>query len=91
MTTTPGLGELRSHRDAWRSCKSGTAVNQNEHPLKNQHGFFMINLAIFVLLLVGVWFLWHSYSQGRLQNDALSIFNDYSEAITKHILPKIRQ
>lgn len=62
-----------------------------ESPIRNQTGFFILNIAIFLLLLVGSWFLWHSFSQGNLRNDAQSIYNDYTNVVTNHILPKFRR
>ena len=59
--------------------------NQPLTPLHSNHGFFVVHITTFMLTLIGIWFLWHSYTKGEMKQDIQTIYNDYSEVMQKYI------
>ena len=53
-------------------------------PLRNQNGG-VIFIIIFLLALIGAWYLYHSYTQGHVKSNLKSITNDYEHGIKKII------
>ena len=60
-----------------------TAKNLVGH-LRNQHGG-VIGIIIFLLALIGAWFLYQSYTRGQVKSNLKSITNDYEHGIKKII------
>jgi len=55
-------------------------------PLRNQHGG-VIGIIIFLLALIGAWYLYQSYTRGQVKSNLKSITNDYERGIKKIIPP----
>ena len=55
-------------------------------PLRNQHGG-VIGIIMFILALIGAWYLYQSYSRGQVKSNLKSISNDYVHGIKKIIPP----
>ena len=53
-------------------------------PLRNQHGG-VIGIIIFLLALIGAWYLYQSYTRGQVKSNLKSISNDYERGIKKII------
>ena len=53
-------------------------------PLRNQHGG-VIGIIIFLLALVGAWYVYQSYTRGQVKSNLKSITNDYEHGIKKII------
>jgi hypothetical protein len=53
-------------------------------PLRNQHGG-VIGIIMFILALIGVWYLYQSYTRGQVKSNLKSITNDYEHGIKKII------
>ena len=53
-------------------------------PLRNQHGG-VIGIIMFLLALIGVWYLYQSYTRGQVKSNLKSITNDYEHGIKKII------
>lgn len=53
-------------------------------PLRNQHGG-AIGIILFLLALVGAWYLYQSYTRGQVKSNLKSITNDYGHGIKKII------
>jgi hypothetical protein len=63
------------------------SVNTNKYlarPLRNQHGG-VIGIIMFLLALIGVWYLYQSYTRGQVKSNLKSITNDYEHGIKKII------
>jgi hypothetical protein len=63
------------------------SVNTNRNlarPLRNQHGG-VIGIIMFLLALIGVWYLYQSYTRGQVKSNLKSITNDYEHGIKKII------
>jgi hypothetical protein len=56
-------------------------------PLRNQHGG-AIGIILFLLALVGAWYLYQSYTRGQVKSNLKSITNDYEHGIKKIIPSK---
>ena len=56
------------------------------NPLRNQHGG-VIGIIIFLLALIGAWYLYQSYTRGQVKSNLKSISNDYVHGIKKIIPP----
>jgi len=53
-------------------------------PLHNQRGG-VIGIIIFLLALVGAWYMYQSYSRGQVKSNLKSITSDYEHGIKKII------
>lgn len=53
-------------------------------PLYNRNGG-VISIIMVFLALIGAWYLYHSYTQGRVKSNLKSITNDYEHGIKKII------
>jgi hypothetical protein len=53
-------------------------------PLRNQHGG-VIGIIIFILALIGAWYMYQSYTRGQAKTNLKSITNDYEHGIKKII------
>lgn len=63
------------------------SVNKSKNlarPLRNQHGG-VIGIIMFILALIGVWYLYQSYTRGQVKSNLKSITNDYEHGIKKII------
>lgn len=47
----------------------------------NQRGFISFRMITLLLALVGAWFLWGAYKEGRLVSSIKTVVSDYSEAV----------
>jgi hypothetical protein len=56
-------------------------------PLRNQRGS-IIGLLIFLLALVGAWYLYQSYNRGQVKSNLKTISNDYVHGV-QHGIKKI--
>jgi len=55
-------------------------------PLRNQRGG-AIGIIIFLLALIGAWYMYQSYTRGQVKSNLKSITNDYEHGIKKIIPP----
>jgi hypothetical protein len=65
------------------------SVNTSKHlpgPLRNQRGG-VIGIIIFLLALIGAWYLYQSYTRGQVKSNLKTITNDYEHGIKKIIPP----
>jgi hypothetical protein len=53
-------------------------------PLRNQHGGVIV-IIIFLLALIGAWYLYQSYTRGQVKTNLKSITNDYEQGVKKMI------
>lgn len=53
-------------------------------PLRNQRGG-VIGIIIFLLALVGAWYVYQSYTRGQVKSNLKSITHDYEHGIRKLI------
>jgi len=63
------------------------SVNKSKNlagPLRNQQGGVIV-VIMFLLALVGAWYLYQSYSRGQVKSNLKSISNDYQHGIKKII------
>ena len=65
----------------------GTVTHKLAHPLRNQKGG-LLGIIIFLLALVGAWYIYQSYTRGHVKSDLKTITNDYERGI-KHGIDKI--
>jgi hypothetical protein len=66
---------------------SMNSVNASENlaePLRNQRGG-VIGIIIFLLALIGAWYMYQSYTRGQVKSNLKSITNDYEHGIKKII------
>jgi hypothetical protein len=55
-------------------------------PLSNRRGG-VIGIIIFLLALIGAWYMYQSYSRGQVKSNLRSITSDYEHGIKKIIPP----
>ena len=63
------------------------SVSTTKHragPLRNQHGG-VVGIIIFLLALIGAWYMYQSYNQGQVKSNLKSITHDYEHGIRKII------
>jgi len=53
-------------------------------PLRNQHGGVIV-VIVFLLALIGAWYMYQSYTRGQVKSNLKSITNDYEHGIKKII------
>jgi hypothetical protein len=53
-------------------------------PLGNRRGG-VLGVIVFLLALIGAWYMYQSYSRGQVKNNLKSITNDYEHGIKKII------
>lgn len=53
-------------------------------PLRNRNGGVIV-IIMFLLALIGAWYLYHSYTEGHVKGNLKSITNDYEHGIKKII------
>jgi len=53
-------------------------------PLRNQNGGVIV-IIVFLLALIGAWYLYQSYTGGHVKSNLKSITNDYEHGIKKII------
>jgi hypothetical protein len=53
-------------------------------PLRNQQGG-VIFIIMFLLALIGAWYMYQSYTRGQVKGNLKSITNDYEHGIKKII------
>ena len=53
-------------------------------PLRNHNGGVIV-IIMFLLALVGAWYLYQSYTRGQVKSNLKSITNDYEHGIKKII------
>jgi hypothetical protein len=66
-----------------------TSGNKSENltgPLRNQHGGVLV-VIVFLLALIGAWYMYQSYTRGQVKSNLKSITNDYERGIKKIIPP----
>jgi hypothetical protein len=64
-----------------------TSVNKTEDPagpLRNQHGGVIVAI-VFLLALIGAWYMYQSYTRGQVKSNLKSITGDYEHGIKKII------
>lgn len=54
------------------------------NPILNQRGG-VIGIIIFILALIGAWYMYQSYSRGQVKSNLKSISSDYEHGIKKII------
>ena len=55
-------------------------------PLHNQNGGVIV-IIVFLLALIGAWYLYQSYTKGQVKSNLKTITNDYEHGIKKIIPP----
>jgi len=63
---------------------SKTTTTRLIGPLRNQRGG-VIGIIIFLLALVGAWYMYQSYTRGSVKSNLKSITHDYEHGIRKII------
>lgn len=61
--------------------------NNTKHlpdPIRNQHGGVIV-VIMFILALIGAWYMYQSYTRGQVKSNLKSITNDYEQGIKKII------
>jgi len=53
-------------------------------PLRNQRGGVIV-VIVFLLALIGAWYMYQSYTRGQVKNNLKSITSDYEHGIKKII------
>jgi hypothetical protein len=53
-------------------------------PLRNQRGG-VIGVIVFILALIGAWYMYQSYTRGQVKSNLKSITSDYEHGIKKII------
>jgi hypothetical protein len=53
-------------------------------PLRSQHGGVIV-IIMFLLALIGAWYLYQSYSRGQVKSNLKTITGDYEHGIKKII------
>jgi lipopolysaccharide biosynthesis regulator YciM len=61
---------------------SATTTKNPASPLHNQRGG-VIGIIMFLLALVGGWYLYQSYTRGQVHSNLKSISSDYKHGINK--------
>jgi len=63
------------------------SINKTENmagPLRNQRGGVIV-VIVFMLALIGAWYMYQSYTRGQVKSNLKSITNDYEHGIKKII------
>jgi hypothetical protein len=63
---------------------SAATIKKLTSPLRNQRGG-VIGIIIFLLALIGAWYLYQSYTRGQVKSNLKSITNDYKHGLRKMI------
>jgi hypothetical protein len=63
---------------------SGNTAGNPAGLLRNQRGG-VIGIIIFLLALIGAWYMYQSYTRGQVKSNLKSITNDYEHGIKKVI------
>jgi hypothetical protein len=53
-------------------------------PVRNQRGGVIV-VIVFLLALIGAWYMYQSYTRGQVKSNLKSITNDYEHGIKKII------
>jgi hypothetical protein len=62
------------------------ATKKLSSPLRNRRGG-VIGIIVFLLALIGAWYMYQSYTGGHVKSNLKSITNDYEHGIKKIIPP----
>ena len=62
--------------------KSDKTFTKLVSPLRSQRGD-IIGIILFLLALIGAWYLYQSYSRGQVKHNLKAISNDYLHGIKK--------